>query len=321
MPSSSDPPAPPPSAGLPPTLPLRICNLLFFALQIYVNFLFSASPRDGSSSYDRIIWVQPAGSTFAIWGVIYTLQTIFVILQLLPSTFQPDSESKKQIDERISYLLILSTLLNGSWLIVFPTHPILGFFILVGLSLTLLTILYRLHPRTYTPNPAPLLTPPPPSAESQPLINNNNNNSETLRDPAGEDWVKALIRLPWRVYTPWVLTATTLNFLIAFFPISSNIAPGATLPVTLVALGVLLGAWVGCMFYWEDVLFGVVGVWALWGAWRGSEGGVWEKYKDVSGVVLLKVLVMGGIVVLGVGAMMIVGRRLGWGVYTRTRLL
>ncbi|CAG0973652.1 MAG: tryptophan-rich sensory protein [Anaerolineae bacterium] len=81
----------------------------------------------------------PANYAFAIWGVIYLLLLAFGIFQALPSQRQNPSI------RRISWLFILSCVLNCTWIVLFQYDQILpSVFVIVAFLLTLITIYVRL---------------------------------------------------------------------------------------------------------------------------------------------------------------------------------
>ena len=66
-------------------LSLKLTNLIFLLLTIFVNFLANYLPINGLNSGEVSDFYQnpftPAGFTFSIWGLIYTLLIIFIIYQ------------------------------------------------------------------------------------------------------------------------------------------------------------------------------------------------------------------------------------------------
>ncbi|MDD4149421.1 MAG: tryptophan-rich sensory protein [Bacteroidales bacterium] len=95
---------------------LKILNLVFFALMIYVNFLANSLPINAqttgmiSNSYPNLF--APAGLTFSIWGVIYLLLAVVSILFFF--------DSNKEILQKVSWFFIISSALNSLW--IFAWH-------------------------------------------------------------------------------------------------------------------------------------------------------------------------------------------------------
>ena len=68
---------------------LQVVNVVAFVVMVVVNglagsttLLGGVTSADVSDMYPTLI--TPAGFTFAIWGIIYTLLLLFTIYQLLP---------------------------------------------------------------------------------------------------------------------------------------------------------------------------------------------------------------------------------------------
>mmetsp|Transcript_12109 Transcript_12109/g.15840 ORF Transcript_12109/g.15840 Transcript_12109/m.15840 type:complete len:275 (-) Transcript_12109:327-1151(-) len=64
---------------------LQLCNLIFFIINFVVTALnngstYGKSNEEVSAEYQTLI--TPAGWAFAIWGIIFTLETIFSVWQL-----------------------------------------------------------------------------------------------------------------------------------------------------------------------------------------------------------------------------------------------
>ena len=98
--------------------PLAIANFIAFVVVVAVNALATTIPLGGmttgqlSDLYPNLF--VPAGLTFAIWGVIYLLLGIFVVLRankLVPKSLR---FKKYKPFMRTSYALyMLATLLGG----------------------------------------------------------------------------------------------------------------------------------------------------------------------------------------------------------------
>lgn len=131
---------------------LKICVLLSFIYMITMNYLANAIPFGGnttgdiSNKYDTMF--TPNGFTFSIWGLIYILVTIFVILMFSnPSLVLTDNSS------RILVLFIIVNVLNGTWLLVWHNDfQILSSIVIIGMLVTLLLMILSIdksHQLTY----------------------------------------------------------------------------------------------------------------------------------------------------------------------------
>lgn len=114
----------------------KIINVLALAAVIYVNYLANALPINGkttgelSDQYANLF--VPAGLTFAIWGLIYLLLIIFIIIQFLPAY---------QSSATTGYWFALSCLFNISWIVAWHYEQmVLSLLIMLGLLVTLTVI-------------------------------------------------------------------------------------------------------------------------------------------------------------------------------------
>jgi hypothetical protein len=83
--------------------------------------------------------ITPAGYVFAIWGVIYVLLGVFVVYQALPS------QKGKDYLNRISWLFILSSIVNVAWLFMWQYEYLsLSVLLIFALLVTLIAIYVRL---------------------------------------------------------------------------------------------------------------------------------------------------------------------------------
>ena len=93
---------------------LQVLNVVTFAGTVAVNGLAGSTTLLGgklsaevSDLYPTLI--TPAGFTFSIWGIIYTLLLVFVVYQVLPRN------RNQSFLQRISFLFALSGVLNIFW--------------------------------------------------------------------------------------------------------------------------------------------------------------------------------------------------------------
>jgi len=101
---------------------LQIANASAFIATVIVNLLANALPLNGkttaaiSDSYPTL--VTPAGYVFSIWGVIYTLLFVFIVFQALPK------QKEEPFLRKISFLFVLSNVMNISWLFLWHYEQI-----------------------------------------------------------------------------------------------------------------------------------------------------------------------------------------------------
>jgi hypothetical protein len=92
---------------------MKYLNLLAFAIMIAMNYLANALPINGkttgqlSDQYPNLF--TPAGLTFSIWGIIYLLLLVFILVQL--------REGNQKLVGSLGWAFIISALLNGLWIV------------------------------------------------------------------------------------------------------------------------------------------------------------------------------------------------------------
>lgn len=118
-----------------------VCFLVMVAVNTLgaFGYINAMSQREVSHKYDTII--TPAGFTFSIWGVIYTL----LFLMLVVAWSNQKKPYYKQLIEKTSTLFWVSCALNVLWNIVFLYEMmVLSFVVIVALFVSLFLILQQL---------------------------------------------------------------------------------------------------------------------------------------------------------------------------------
>lgn len=128
---------------------LKIFVLLSFMYMLVMNYLANSIPFGGnttgdiSSKYPTMF--TPSGFTFSIWGLIYLLVTLFVVLLFTKSSVVLPEDST-----RILLLFIALNVLNGTWLLAWHNDfQVLATIIIVMMLLTLLMMLAQLDKTQY----------------------------------------------------------------------------------------------------------------------------------------------------------------------------
>ena len=117
---------------------LTLANLLGFATVVTVNYLSNSLPLNGktpgqlSDQYPNLF--VPAGLTFAIWGIIYLVLTVWVLWQVAGLFSQKQRIQTAPSVENTGWLFLLSCVLNIAWL--FAWH-----WAQIGLSVTVMVCL------------------------------------------------------------------------------------------------------------------------------------------------------------------------------------
>ena len=123
---------------------LKYANIIFFALTVVINGIAGSTTLIGgrntatvSNNYPTLI--TPAGYVFAIWGIIYILLGVFVVYQALPR------ERNSEYHTKISWLFIVSSLINIAWIFVWQFESlVLSVVLIFALLLSLIAIYLRL---------------------------------------------------------------------------------------------------------------------------------------------------------------------------------
>lgn len=125
---------------------MKIINLFFFFVMVVMNYLANALPINNkttgalSAQYPNLF--VPAGVTFSIWGVIYLMLGIFVVLQF--------RTQHKALITSIGWAFALSCLLNTLWIIVWHYEK-LSLSVLVMLGLLAVLVYINLQLRNQPP--------------------------------------------------------------------------------------------------------------------------------------------------------------------------
>ncbi len=214
------------------TKKLSILNLISFGLVLTVNSLANILPINGLTTGDvsdnYVNLFTPAGFTFSIWGLIYTILGIFVIYQLVLSY----KNGNTQFVERIGYWFIVSNILNSLWIYTWHNLMIsINLIIMLLLLVSLIMIYQKLE----------------------------------IGQSKYDRKIKILVQIPFSIYLGWISVATIANFS-AFF-VSFNwkgFGLSETFWTVLVlAVAILLGIIFAVKN--KDIFYTLVVVWAFIG--------------------------------------------------------
>lgn len=210
---------------------LKSMNVLAFALTVVINALAGGTRLLGgkltaeiSDAYPTLI--TPAGYVFSIWGVIYILLGVFVVYQLLPS------QREKNYHEKISWLFVLTCLLNITWLFLWQYEYLtISVVIMFMLLATLITIYLRL---------------------------NIGKSAAPLSD-------RLAVHLPFSVYLGWITIASIANVAVMLVSVrwdGFGISP-ETWAIMIIVIALLVTLLVVATR--RDLAYGLVIIWALLG--------------------------------------------------------
>jgi len=209
---------------------LAVLNVIMYVVMLTMNALAVLLPLNGKStgelsdSYPNLF--VPAGLTFSIWSVIYTLLLIFVISQVIAAI----KESNKQVTKETALVVALNFTFNALWIITWHYELMfLSLLVMLGLLGTLIFLFLK--------------------TASMP------------KDPG----TTFLVKLPFNVYLGWISVATIANvtaFLVTLNWNGFGIAPSLwTILVLLVG-----GGLASIMLLQRNVLsYALVVIWAFAG--------------------------------------------------------
>ncbi len=244
---------------------LQVLNFIFFLLMVAVNYLANALPINGkttgelSGQYPNLF--VPAGFTFAIWGVIYTLLLAFCIYQIRP-LFSRRPSVADAVVSRMGGLFMLSCVLNMAWIVAWHYEfTLLSVGIMLAFLATLVTIYQRLGIGF--------------NALSR-----------------GEKW---FVHVPFSVYLGWISIATIANITAWLvdvrwggFGFTTNIWA-----VLLILVGIALTAYM--VLVTNGVFFGLVVMWAYFGIaarqYQSEDPSRIVAYAAMAGIVLVAIMV------------------------------
>ena len=232
-------------------------NVVAFAVMIVVNglagstrLLGGVTSADVSDMYPTL--VTPAGFTFSIWGVIYTLLLLFTVYQLLPKN------RDKPFLQQIGLLFALSSVCNISWLLLWHYEMVTYSLVLMfALLATLIGVYLRLGIGRV---------------------------AVSLKE-------MVLVHMPFSVYLGWISIATIANVSVALTAVGWDgwgIEP-STWAVVIICVALLLS--LVMLVTRKDIAYSFVVVWALLGIMeKQSENQTIVLASDI-GIVLLFVAV------------------------------
>lgn len=206
-------------------------NVVAFVVTVVVNglagsttLLGGVTSADVSDMYPTL--VTPAGFTFAIWGIIYTLLAVFTVYQLLPKNKNAPFLSQ------IGLLFGLSSVCNICWLFLWHYDMISISLVLMLALLASLIFTYRRLDIGKT--------------------------TVSLKE-------RVCVHLPFSVYLGWISIATIANVSVALTASGWDGLgiEASTWAVLIICVAVVLT--LAVLLTRKDVAFSLVVVWALLG--------------------------------------------------------
>lgn len=220
---------------------LSLLQIIFFAGTIAVNALANALPINGlntgevSALYPNLF--VPAGFTFSIWGIIYLLLLIYIIVSTMILVKQEKEDSAYMHVSAIAPLFVVSCILNVAWILAWHhLQTVLSLIIMLWLLRTLIGIYMKMQ--------------------------------KTRASITGVYFLSLYI--PFVVYLAWICVATIANSAALLVNIQWN-AFGIEEWIwscAMIIVAFLLSA--GFAFWRGELSFALVIAWACFGIYKGQ---------------------------------------------------
>jgi len=237
---------------------LKPANIIFYILTIIVNSLAGGTTLIGGKltaavSDSNPTLITPAGYVFSIWSIIYILLGAFVIYQALPS------RSNRGFTERISWLFVLSSIINIVWIFFWQFEYLAVSVVLIFLLLASLIAIY-------------------------------------VRLGVGKSKVglddRLAVHLPFSVYLGWITIASIANVataLVSFNWNGAGISPEIW-AILVVAVALVITALI--LITRKDIAYSLVIIWALVGiAVKQSGNQTIVMLTEISAIIVAILLV------------------------------
>ena len=225
---------------------LKILVALTFVGVIIVNTLANALPINGittgqiSDNYSNLF--APAGLTFSIWGVIYSLLALYTLYQF--GLFQKDAgKSNEETFRKVGKLFVINSIANILWILAWHYDYIaLTVILMIVLLWTLISIANYLR----------------------------------TQNLSAKD--KLFILAPFSIYFGWITVATIANITVYLVSIGWD---GFGLVPQFWAIAIILtGAIIGILRFFKDknLFYPAVFIWAYLGIYiKHSSPAGWDR--------------------------------------------
>jgi len=233
---------------------INILNVLVLAIVLLVNYLANALPIGGMNTGEVSLkyanYFVPAGFTFSIWGFIYLLNIIYVIVSFKDVLKGLNTE----LQRKIGYGFVLAGLLNVIWLFCWHNLWILAsIFVMLLFLITLIIVFIKLNSQ--------------------------------LGDYTGKNWI---YHLTFSVYLGWISIATIANF--AALGVHYGLDFGFNGNVIVASILIFIGALLGVIMIIkkQNIPFALVVLWAIFGIFsRQGDVSIWIKYTSIFSMIIL----------------------------------
>jgi hypothetical protein len=217
---------------------LKWANISAYILMVLVNGLVGSTTIIGGKITSEISdanppLITPAGYVFSIWGIIYVLLGIFVVVQALPS------EKGKDYKKSIGWLFVLSSIFNVVWIFLWQFEYLSLSVVLMFLLLASLISIY--------------------------LRLDIGKTKVGLRE-------KFVVHVPFSTYLGWITIASIANIAVTLVSVNwggFGIIP-ETWATLIIAVALLITILV--LVKRADIAYGLVIIWAFLGIAAGQIG-------------------------------------------------
>lgn len=242
---------------------IALSSLVILSATLYINFLGGTgyindiSTGEVSAHYPALF--TPAGSTFAIWSLIYLLNISFVIIQLAESF-----KAAGKPDQKLTISFTTICLLNMGWIFAWHYETLeVSVILMLGL-LVLLIRSFLLAQKTELSGAA-----------------------------------RTIISANFSVYLAWICVATIANLsaLLISWGVPHQDITALVLTLVVISVATLLAAWQ--LFRFRNGWYAAVIIWALYGIYKAriAEFSTMTEYVAWAALMaILVVLVTGGYV-------------------------
>lgn len=237
---------------------LAVLQLLLFITMVTVNALANILPINGLNTGEISAMFPnsfvPAGITFSIWGVIYLLLLLYVIVSFKVLWNEEEKDPLFVHVKKIAPFFLVSCVLNAAWILVWHhLQVVLSLIIMLWLLRTLIGIYIRM---------------------------------QVNRNVITGIYTYSLY-IPFVVYLAWICVATIANTTALLVNIQWNgfgIEPWIWSCIMIV-IAFLLTA--GFAFIRGEIAFALVTAWAFYGIYKGQfDSNTMVGYTALSGSIL-----------------------------------
>ena len=214
--------------------PVNYANVVAFVVNLVVTFGSSQFLPDNaelSAKYQTL--VTPAGYAFAIWGIIFTAELVWTVVQALPSY-----RSDTLIIKGVGYNFVWACLAQAAWSILFGSEHIT--LSLVAMVLILIPLIMAVT-----------------QMERLSLLTTTAATTTTSTTTVKDYW---LLKFPIQIHAAWIMAATLVNLNVVL--VASNVSATGQATLAMLSLGIVL---IVGLFYITKGLWVVPGVLA-WAA-------------------------------------------------------